>query len=46
MNNPSVDSKDFKEKFIKGLELTFKKLLTTKRLTDGTFVFSKKTVKS
>jgi hypothetical protein len=41
MNNPAIETNDFKEKFIKGLELTFKKLLAAKRLTDGSFVFSK-----
>ncbi|WP_462218897.1 hypothetical protein [Ferruginibacter sp.] len=41
MNNSVINTKDFKEKFIKGLELSFKKLLASKRLTDGTLVFSK-----
>ena len=41
MNSPSIDTNDFKEKFIKGLELTFKKLLATKRLTDDSLIFSK-----
>ena len=29
-----------KEKILKGLDLTFKKLVKTKRQTDGVFVFS------
>ncbi len=41
MNNSVINTNDFKEKFIKGLELSFKKLLASKRLTDGTLVFSK-----
>ena len=41
MNNPAIDSNDFKEKFIEGLKLTFKKLLATKRQADGTLIFSK-----
>ncbi len=41
MNNPVINTNDFKEKFIKGLELSFKKLLASKRLTDDTLIFSK-----
>jgi sulfur carrier protein ThiS len=40
MNNPKFNEAEFKQKLIKGLDLTFKKLLAAKRLTDGTFVFS------
>ncbi len=33
-------NQELKEKILKGLDLTFKKLLKSKRQTDGTFVFS------
>ena len=42
MNNSVINTNDFKEKFIKGLKLSFKKLVATKRQTDGTLIFSKK----
>jgi hypothetical protein len=40
MNNPKFNEKDFKQKLIIGLDLTWKKLLEAKRKTDGEFVFS------
>ncbi len=33
-------NQELKEKILKGLDLTFKKLVKSKRQTDGTFVFS------
>ena len=40
MNNLKFNEEEFKQKLIKGLDLTFKRLLEAKRITDGTFVFS------
>lgn len=34
------NNKEFKEKILKGLDLTFKKLVKAKRQTGGVFVFS------
>lgn len=34
------NNKELKEKILKGLDLTFKKLLKAKRQTGGVFVFS------
>lgn len=34
------NNKELKEKILKGLDLSFKKLVKAKRQTDGTFVFS------
>lgn len=40
MKNTQMDNTEIREKIKKGLDLTFKKLLKSKRLADGYFVFS------
>ena len=40
MKKVNQDNAVIREKIMKGLDLTFKKLLKSKRQTDGTFVFS------
>jgi hypothetical protein len=40
MKKDNQDNAVIREKIRKGLDLTFKKLLKSKRQTDGTFVFS------
>jgi len=40
MKNRILENADIKEGVIKGLNLTFEKLLTAKRQTNGIFVFS------
>jgi len=40
MKNNEIENTEIREKIKKGLDLTFKKLLISKRLTDGYFVFS------
>jgi hypothetical protein len=40
MKKDNQENAEIREKIMKGLDLTFKKLLKSKRQTDGTFVFS------
>lgn len=40
MDNTKINTSEFKEKIKKGLELSFKKLIQSKRLTNGMFIFS------
>ena len=42
MDNTTFNQKEFKQKLIKGLDLTWEKLLEAKRKIDGEFVFSQK----
>lgn len=40
MKKDNLNNSEIREKIKKGLDLTFKKLLKSKRQTDGTFVLS------
>lgn len=40
MKKDNQDNAEIREKIMKGLDLAFKKLLKSKRQTDGIFVFS------
>ena len=40
MENSDLNNEELLKKIEKGLDLTFKKLLKSKRQTDGVFVFS------